>query len=38
MVLQRDMPVPIWQTAAGGEQVSVTVASQTKTVAAPAVG
>jgi sialate O-acetylesterase len=34
MVLQRDMAVPIWGTASGGEQVSVTVASQTKSVIA----
>jgi sialate O-acetylesterase len=32
MVLQRDMAVPIWGTAANGEQVTVSVASQTKTV------
>jgi sialate O-acetylesterase len=38
MVLQREMAVPIWGTASGGEQVSVTVASQTKTVTAPANG
>ena len=38
MVLQREMAVPIWGTASAGEQVSVTVASQTKTVTAPANG
>jgi sialate O-acetylesterase len=38
MVLQRDMEVPIWGTAAGGEQVSVAIASQTKTVTTPANG
>jgi sialate O-acetylesterase len=38
MVLQREMPVPIWGTAAGGEQVTVSVASQSKTVTAPADG
>ena len=38
MVLQREMPVPIWGTASAGEQVTVSVASQTKTVTAPAGG
>lgn len=38
MVLQREMEVPIWGTASAGEQVSVSVASQTKTVTTPANG
>lgn len=38
MVLQREMEVPFWGTAAGGEQVSVSIASQTKTVTTPANG
>jgi sialate O-acetylesterase len=38
MVLQREMAVPIWGTASGGEQVSVSIAAQTKTVTAPASG
>lgn len=38
MVLQRDMAVPIWGTAANGEQVTVSLASQTKTVTSPANG
>ncbi len=32
MVLQRDVPVPIWGTAAIGEKVVVSFANQTKTV------
>jgi sialate O-acetylesterase len=38
MVLQREMEVPVWGTAASGEQVTVAIASQTKTVTAPANG
>lgn len=38
MVLQREMTVPVWGTAASGEQVTVTIATQTKTVMAPASG
>jgi sialate O-acetylesterase len=38
MVLQREMAVPVWGTASGGEQVTVSIASQTKTVTAPASG
>lgn len=38
MVLQREMAAPIWGTAASGEQVTVSIASQTKTVTAPANG
>jgi hypothetical protein len=38
MVLQRDMPVPFWGTASSGEQVSVSVGSQTKTMTTPASG
>jgi sialate O-acetylesterase len=34
MVLQRDVPVPIWGWAAPGEQVTVTFGKQTKTAAA----
>ncbi len=30
MVLQRGMPVPVWGTAANGEEVTVTIAGQTK--------
>jgi hypothetical protein len=32
MVLQREMPVPIWGTAKPGEKITVTFAGQTKTV------
>jgi sialate O-acetylesterase len=32
MVLQREMPVPVWGTAKPGEKVTVTFAGQTKTV------
>ena len=38
MVLQREMPVPIWGTAAAGEKVTVTFAGQTKTATADADG
>ncbi len=38
MVLQRQMPVPVWGTAAPGEQVSVSFVGQTKTVTATADG
>jgi len=34
MVLQRDMPVPIWGTADAGEKVTVAFAGQTKTATA----
>jgi sialate O-acetylesterase len=34
MVLQRDMPHPVWGTAAPGEQVTVTFAGQEKTAVA----
>ncbi|MCY2991423.1 MAG: hypothetical protein NTY19_26640 [Planctomycetota bacterium] len=34
MVLQRELPVPIWGTAAAGEKVTVTFRGQTKTVVA----
>ncbi len=38
MVLQREMPVPIWGTAASGEQVTITIATQSKTVTTPSNG
>jgi sialate O-acetylesterase len=38
MVLQRDMPVPIWGTGAPGEQVTVTFRGQTKTATADGKG
>lgn len=38
MVLQRDMPVPIWGTADAGEEVSVSFAGQTKTTKADSSG
>ena len=38
MVLQRDMPVPIWGTAAPGEKIIVAFAGQTKTAEADAQG
>jgi sialate O-acetylesterase len=38
MVLQRDMPAPVWGTAAAGEEVSVSIAGQTKKTAAGADG
>jgi sialate O-acetylesterase len=34
MVLQRDMPVPVWGTADAGEQVTVKAAGQSKTATA----
>jgi len=34
MVLQRDIPVPVWGTATPGDQVSVSIAGQTKTTQA----
>ena len=38
MVLQRDMPVPVWGWADEGENVSVTFAGQTKKTTADANG
>ena len=38
MVLQRDAAVPIWGTAAPGEQVAVSIAGQTKAATADAKG
>ena len=38
MVLQREMPVPVWGTAAAGESVTVTLGEQSKTAAADASG
>jgi sialate O-acetylesterase len=38
MVLQRDLPVPVWGWADAGEKVSVTFAGQTKTTKAGAKG
>lgn len=38
MVLQRDMPVPIWGKAAPGEEVTVEFAGQTKSATADASG
>jgi len=38
MVLQRDMPVPIWGTADPGEAITVTFQAQTKTATADAQG
>ena len=38
MVLQRDMPVPVWGCAAAGEEVTVTIAGQTKKAAPDASG
>ncbi len=38
MVLQRDMKVPVWGTAAAGESVTVEFAGQTKTATAAADG
>lgn len=38
MVLQRDAAVPVWGTAAPGDQVTVTFAGQTKTATADASG
>ena len=34
MVLQRDMPVPIWGWAAPAEEVTVSIAGQTQTATA----
>jgi len=34
MVLQRDLPVPVWGTASSGEKISVSFAGQTQTAAA----
>jgi sialate O-acetylesterase len=38
MVLQRDMPLPIWGWAAPGEEITVAIDAQTKTVTADAAG
>jgi len=38
MVLQRDMPVPVWGWAEAGEEVTVTFAGQTKTAKADDAG
>jgi sialate O-acetylesterase len=38
MVLQRDVTVPVWGWASAGEQVTVSVAGQTKTATADAAG
>ncbi|RRJ95266.1 sialate O-acetylesterase [Opitutaceae bacterium TAV4] len=38
MVLQRELPVPVWGTARPGEKVTVTFAGQTKTTTATADG
>ena len=38
MVLQRDMAAPVWGTAAPGEEVTVSIAGQTKTATADAQG
>lgn len=38
MVLQRDMPVPVWGTAPAGAQVRVSFGGQTKEIAADAAG
>ena len=38
MVLQREMVVPIWGSASSGEQVTVSIAGQTKTVTTPSTG
>lgn len=38
MVLQRDLPVPVWGWADPGEAVTVTLAGQTKTATADAAG
>jgi sialate O-acetylesterase len=37
-VFQRNMPIPVWGKASPGEQVSVTLGSQTKTTATPSNG
>jgi sialate O-acetylesterase len=38
MVLQREMPVPVWGTAAPGEEVTVTLGDQSKQATADAAG
>lgn len=38
MVLQRDLPVPVWGTAAPGEEVTVSFADQERTATADAAG
>src|SRR5689334_8584315 len=38
MVLQRDMPVPVWGNANAGEKVTVEFAGQSKSIAADADG
>lgn len=38
MILQRNMINPIWGTASGGEEVSITIGSQTKTTTTPSSG
>ncbi len=38
MVLQRNMVNPVWGTASSGEQVSITIGSQTKTALTPSSG
>ena len=38
MVLQRDMPAPVWGTAAAGEEVTASIAGQTKKAVAGADG
>ncbi len=38
MVLQRDMPVPIWGTAVAGEKITVQYRDQTKSTTAAADG
>ena len=38
MVLQRDMPLPVWGTAAPGEAVTVTLGGQTHSTTAAADG
>ncbi len=38
MVLQRNMVNPVWGTASSGEQVAITIGSQTKSVTTPSSG
>src|SRR6266478_3367554 len=38
MVLQRDVPLPIWGTAKPGDEIAVTFAGQTKHASADAAG
>ena len=38
MVLQRDLPVPVWGTASPAEKISVSFAGQTQTTAADGQG